>query len=92
MTSLASVSDFKDEALDDALARLHEMLALVQAIEDGDLLAALPAEEIAAQDHQRAGSLLSALHRERDCLAGRLAAAQLAMGAVIRTASRAAPP
>jgi len=88
MTSLASPTDFKEEAIDDALARLHEIAAIVQVIEDGDLLAVLPAEENAAQAHQRAVSLLVVLRRELDSLMGQLGAAQLAMGVVARTASR----
>jgi len=91
MTSLARPADFKDEAIDDALARLYEILAIVQVIEDGDLLAALPAEEIAAQDHQRAVSLLVVLHRELDSLVDQLSAAQLTLGAVARAANRAPP-
>jgi hypothetical protein len=92
VTSLARPSDFKDEAIDEALARLHEIIAIVQVIEDGDLLSALPADEHAAQDHQRGVSLLVVLHRELERLVGELGAAQLAMGVLARTTNRASPP
>jgi len=91
-TSGGRPSDFRDETIDSAVARLLEILAIVQVIEDGDLLAVLPAREEAARDHQRAISLLSVLRRELDSLVGELTAAQLAMGAVARTAKRASPP
>lgn len=91
MTSLARPSDFKDEAIDDALGRLHEILALVRVIEDGDLLAALPADEDAAENHQRAVSLLVVLRRELDSLVAQLNAAQLTLGAFVRTANKAPP-
>jgi len=92
MTTQGRPSEFKDGALDSALARLLEILAIIQMIEDGDLLARLPAGEEAARDHQRAVSLLAVLHRELDSLVDELTAAQLAIGAVARLTNRASPP
>jgi hypothetical protein len=51
-----------------AIARLTEALAILDAIDRGDLLAALPAAPDAAGRHQCAVSLLSVLRRELDTL------------------------
>lgn len=64
-----------DDALEVALGRLAEARALVQTIQDHDLLAELPAREAARADHQRAVSLIAVLHRELQGLSADLEAA-----------------
>lgn len=61
--------------LESALGRLLEALALVQTIEDHDLLALAPSDVRARVDHQRAASLIAILRRELEALSGDLEAA-----------------
>jgi len=58
-----------------ALARLSEALAILEAIDRGDLLAELPAGAEAAERHQCAVSLLAVLRRELEALACELQSA-----------------
>jgi hypothetical protein len=51
-----------------AVARLSEALALLDAIDHGELLAVLPASAEAADRHQCAVSLLCVLRRELETL------------------------
>jgi hypothetical protein len=52
------------DLVEDAVARLHEAMAILDAIDEADMLAELPAEPGARRDHQRAVSLLTVLRRE----------------------------
>ncbi len=69
-----------DEAVEEAVARLHEALAILEAIDAGELLAELPGDRVAARRHQCAVSLLTVLRRELEGIAGDLDAAQLVTG------------
>ncbi|HZZ68721.1 MAG TPA: hypothetical protein VFE18_11165 [Phenylobacterium sp.] len=52
------------DLVEDAVARLHEAIAILDAIDDADMLGELPAEPAARRNHQRAVSLLTILRRE----------------------------
>ncbi len=75
-----------DEAVEDALARLHESLAILETIDAGELLAQLPADRTAARGHQTAVSLLTVLRRELQSIAGDLDAAQVVTTQLARIA------
>jgi hypothetical protein len=63
------------DVLDAAVGRLSEAMALLDAIERGDLLAELPVNAEAAARHQCAVSLLAVLRRELDALTNELQSA-----------------
>jgi hypothetical protein len=54
------------DLIEDAAGRLHEAISLLDAIEEGSLLAELPRDAEAARRHQCAVSLLAILRRELD--------------------------
>lgn len=56
------------DLIEAAVGRLHEAIALLEAIERGDLLAELPTQADAAPRHQCAVSLLAVLRRELEAL------------------------
>ena len=72
--------DLIDQAVEDAVARLHEALAILEAIDARELLAELPRDRAAARRHQCAVSLLTVLRRELEGITGDLDAAQLVTG------------
>lgn len=61
--------------VEDAIARLQEALAVLQVIEDGDLLGELPADRSARRNHQSAVSMLAVLRRDLTGVAEELEAA-----------------
>lgn len=81
------------EDLETVIARLCEGLAVLESIEDGDMLAALPAALEARTAHQRAVCLLSVLRRDLAALADDLSVASTtaAMLAAAMARSRQAP-
>jgi hypothetical protein len=74
--------EFRDDAVEAALSRLTEALALLDAIDEGDMLARLPAEPEAARRHQRAVSMLAVLRRELETVTGELSSAQFVAAAM----------
>jgi hypothetical protein len=72
------------DVLDVAVSRLGEAVALLDAIQHGDLLAELPAGAEAALRHQCGVSLLAVLRRELDGLASELQSASYVQGLVGR--------
>jgi hypothetical protein len=83
--------DFREEVVEDAIGRIHEALAILDAIESGDLLAELPADRRAARRHQCAVSLLTILRRELEAAANELSSAQFVADAIGQL-SRPEPP
>jgi hypothetical protein len=75
---------FATDVVEEAVVRLHEALALLEAVEGGELLSELPIGEDAARRHQRAVSLLAVLKRELVGLAHQLEAANQTRAAVVR--------
>jgi hypothetical protein len=69
-----------DDAVEDAVARLYEALAILEAVEARELLSDLPHGHEAADRRQSAISLLAVLRRELQAIAGDLDAAQLVTG------------
>jgi hypothetical protein len=63
------------EVLEDAPARLREALAILEAIEAGELLSELPPGQDAARRHQRAVSLLAILRRDLEAFSDDLGSA-----------------
>ncbi len=76
------------DVIEDAVGRLHEAIAILEAIEDGDMLGELPTDAEAQFSHQRAVSLLAVLRRELEALRGELQAAGEAEEAIARAVSR----
>jgi hypothetical protein len=67
-----------------ALARLSEALAILEAIDRGELLGELPAAAEAAERHQCAVSLLAVLRRELEALACELQSASYVEALIAR--------
>lgn len=78
MTAMAKPPSphLKDDAIEDAIGRLHETLAILDLIEESDLLGELPRGKAPARRHQRAVSLLAVLRRELQDIVDHLAAAE----------------
>ena len=76
--------DLRFEAIDDAVGRLHEAVAILVAIEAGDLLGRLPQDVGAAHLHQCGVSLLVTLRRELEGVIDDLNAAEVAGHALAR--------
>lgn len=76
------------DLVEDALGRLREAIAILDAIEEGGMLGELPAKATARRNHQRAVSLLAILRRELAGLARDLAAAGQVQDAIARAAVR----
>jgi len=72
------------DVVDDAVGRLCEALAILDAIELGGMLGELPADPIARKAHQRAVSLLAILRRDLATLREELQAAGQAQDAIAR--------
>jgi hypothetical protein len=60
------------DLIEAAVGRLREAIALLEAIDHGDLLAELPAQADAAARHQCAVSLMVVLRRELEALTAEL--------------------
>jgi hypothetical protein len=65
-----------DDLVETTLAQLREALAILEAIDAGDLLSELPRDSDAARRHQCAVSLLATLRRDLEGIACGLASAQ----------------
>ncbi|HEX4712656.1 hypothetical protein [Phenylobacterium sp.] len=76
------------DLVEDALVRLHEAIAILDAIEKADMLGDLPAKASARLSHQRAVSLLAILRRELAGMVRDLAAAGQVQDAIARAAVR----
>ena len=76
------------DIVEDAVGRLHEALAILDAIEAAGMLGELPADAVARDSHQRAVSLLAVLRRELFDLRRELQAAGDAQDAIARAMSR----
>jgi hypothetical protein len=63
------------DLIEAAVGRLREAVALLEAIDRGELLAELPSQSDAAVRHQCAVSLLAVLRRELDALTAELESA-----------------
>jgi len=72
------------DIVDDAVGRLSEALAILDAIELGGMLAELPAEPLARKAHQRAVALLAVLRRDLATLREEVEAAGHAQDAIAR--------
>jgi hypothetical protein len=72
------------DVVDDAVCRLSEALAILDAIELGGMLSELPDDVIARRAHQRAVSLLAILRRDLGVLREELQAAGQAQDAIAR--------
>lgn len=62
--SLASLQAGDPDPLESMTLRLHEAISILDAIADGNMLAALPEGPEARRRHQQAVSLMSVLRRE----------------------------
>jgi hypothetical protein len=76
------------DVLEDAVGRLLEAVAVLEAIEQGGMLGALPADACARAEHQRAVSLLAVLRRDLNGLRRELLAAGEAEAAIARAMAR----
>ena len=79
------------DIVEDAVGRLHEAIAVLEAIEQGDMLAELPQDPYARDGHQRAVSLLAVLRRELIGLLRDLQAGGQAQDAIARAMARRQP-
>jgi hypothetical protein len=77
------------DTVEEAVSRLRETIAILEAIEQADLLAELPADPEAAERHQCAVSLLTVLKRDLAALAGELETSHVAQD-LMRRVSRSA--
>lgn len=85
-------ASFSLDLVEDAASRLREAIALLEMIEDGDMLCELPANPDGKARHQRAVSVLSVLKRDLVDLERRLGAGWAAAAATARAAAAARPP
>jgi hypothetical protein len=76
------------DIVEDAVGRLCEAIAVLDAIETGGMLSELPADAMARADHQRAVSLLAVLRRDLLALRRELQAAGQAQDAIARALQR----
>jgi hypothetical protein len=76
------------DIVEDAVSRLCEAIAVLDAIESGGMLGELPAEVMARAEHQRAVSLLAMLRRDLIGLRRELEAAGQAQEAIARALQR----
>ena len=76
------------DVVEDAVGRLHEALAILDAIESAGMLGELPVDSLARDSHQRAVSLLAVLRRELADLRCELQAASDAQDAIARAMTR----
>jgi hypothetical protein len=76
------------DVAEDAVGRLCEAIAILDAIESGGMLAELPGDAIARRAHQRAVSLLAVLRRDLLTLREELQAAGEAQDAIARAVAR----
>jgi|HubBroStandDraft_6_1064221.scaffolds.fasta_scaffold1701283_1 hypothetical protein len=74
--------------MDDAIGRLQEAIAILEAIERGDLLAELPSGAEAAARHQCGVSLLAVLRRDLNALADELDSANQVQSLMARLSRR----
>lgn len=72
------------DVLEEAIGRLHEAIAVLDAIDLGDMLGALPEDPADANAHQRAVSLLAVLRRDLVALRRDMQAAGHAEDAIAR--------
>jgi hypothetical protein len=80
------------DVIEEAVGRLLEAIAVLEAIEQGGMLAALPADALARAEHQRAVSLLAVLRRDLVSLRRELEAAGQAEEAIARAMARKGTP
>lgn len=76
------------DVVEEAVGRLCEAIAILEAIESGGMLAELPADSIARRAHQQAVSLLAVLRRDLVTLRHELQAASEAQDAIARAVAR----
>jgi hypothetical protein len=74
------------DVMEAAICRLQEAIALLDAIDEGELLAQLPPDNEAALRHQCAVSLLAVLRRELNVLAIELQSASQVQDLIARLA------
>jgi hypothetical protein len=81
------------ELIETTVARLHEALAILEAIDAAEMLSSLPADPTARRAHQQAVSMLAVLRRDLGELRKELQAASAAQDAIHRavTCTRARP-
>ena len=72
------------DVIEEAIGRLHEAVAVLEAIELSDMLGALPEDPAERDAHQRAVSLLAILRRDLTTLRRDLQAAGDAEDAIAR--------
>jgi hypothetical protein len=75
------------DLIEDAAARLREAIAILDAIDAGELLCELPDGAEAGRRHQSAVSLLAVLHRDLSALACELESASHVQDLMQRLAS-----
>jgi hypothetical protein len=76
------------DVVEDAVSRLCEAIAVLEAIEMGGMLGELPADAMARDEHQRAVSLLAVLRRDLAGLRRDLQAAVQAQDVIARALAR----
>ena len=76
------------DLVEDAIGRLREAIAILDAIEEAGMLGELPMKPTGRRNHQRAVSLLAVLRRELDGLVCDLTAAGQVQDAIARMAVR----
>ncbi len=76
------------DLIEDAVGRLLEAIAVLDVIEEGEMLSELPADACAQRKHQGAVSLLAVLRRELIDLSRDLRAAEEVHQAIARATAR----
>jgi hypothetical protein len=76
------------DLIEDAVGRVIEAIAVLDVIEEGEMLSALPADPAARRKHQGAVSLLAVLRRELIDLSRDLRAAEEVHQAIARATAR----
>jgi hypothetical protein len=82
------LESFNNDVIEEAIGRLREALAILDQVQDSDLLGELPAAEEARARHKRGVCLLAVLKRDLVSLSEELEAAWAAAGVVARATSQ----